>query len=449
MPRSDTDQLITDADEILQAGLHAVDPYNLIREQITRADDTLKFSAGLTIDLREYSRVFVCGTGKGTAPMARAMEELLGDKLTGGDIIVKYDHIDQLRTIRLHEAAHPVPDENTLRATREMLGNLGQLRQTDLVFVLLTGGGSALMEDLPEHVSLDDLQTLSRILLESGANIHEINCVRKHISRIKGGQLARYLMPARQITLALSDVIGDDLSVIASGPTSPDPSTFDEAWSIIRKYDVAERLPAPVRDHLLKGSEGKIQETPKPGERLFDKVTNLVIGSNRLALSTSELKARQLGYQTLILSSAIEGEAKELARFIGAIMKETWQADQPVDKPACILLGGEPTVRIRGKGKGGRNQELCLALALSQPDFPFVFISCGSDGTDGPTDAAGARVTHETLRRAEALGLDGVQLLKNNDSYHFFKPLGDLIMTGPTRTNVMDLIFALIPVTKS
>ena len=443
----ETRKLISDANNILHAGLSSVDPYNLIREQILRDGDVLRFPDGSVIDLGNYQRVFVCGAGKGTAPMARAIEEFLGKNLFDGHITVKYDHRDKLRRIHLYEAAHPVPDQNTIKATRIMLGALKDLHESDLVFILLTGGGSALLEDLPDTVSLHDLQAMSRILLESGANIHEINCVRKHISRVKGGQLARHLVPARQVTLALSDVIGDDLSVIASGPTSPDPSTFADAWRIIEKYKVVDRVPKSIRDQLSSGKNGKIPETPKPGDGIFKRVRNMVIGNNRLALSTAEKKARELGYNTIVLTSMIEGEAKELATFIAALMKEVKYADRPVNKPACLLLGGEPTVRINGTGKGGRNQELSLALALEALDFDFVFVSCGSDGTDGPTDAAGAMVTHETLKRAARLNLKGTEYLENNDSYHFFESLGELIKTGPTRTNVMDLIFTLIPVT--
>lgn len=443
------DKLITDARNILQAGLNSVDPFNLIMGQIERRNNTLRFSNDLQLDLNAYQRIFVCGAGKGVAPMARAMEALLGNHLFDGQVVVKYGHLDKLQKIHLHEAAHPVPDKNTIIATRSILEALKNLTDTDLVFFLLTGGGSALLEDLPEMISLDDLQLLSKILLECGANIHEINCIRKHISRVKGGQLARHIYPARVVTLALSDVIGDNLSVIASGPTSPDPSSFEEAWAIIKKYEVSDRIPESVRDYLNAGRDGRQPETPKPGDEIFARVSNIVIGSNRLALSTAEKCAQEKGYNTLVLSSMIEGEAKELASFLSAIMHEINQTDRPVAKPACLLVGGEPTVRIIGDGKGGRNQELCLALVLKEMKFPFVFISCGSDGTDGPTDAAGAMVTDKTIKHARELNLDASAYLNNNDSYHFFEALGELIKTGPTGTNVMDLIIALIPVPNS
>ncbi len=433
------------ADQIVKAALQAVDPYLLIKKQITRKGEMLHFPGQFTIDLSDYDRLFICGAGKGTAPMTRAMEELLDEYVTGGDIIVKYEHIDKLHKIQLHEAAHPVPDINTIKATKQLLKNLENLTEKDCVFVLLTGGGSALMENLPDEIQLVDLQGLSTALLACGASIHEINCIRKHISLVKGGQLARYIYPARCITLALSDVIGDDLSVIASGPTSPDPSTFKEAVNILKKYDIENKVPPVILDHLQKGVRGELPETPKADDEIFRAVSNIVIGNNRLALIRAEEKARSLGYHSIILTSLLEGEAKQIARVIASIIKEIQWADKPLHKPACVLLGGEPTVHITGQGKGGRNQELALAVALCHIEEPYIFVSCGSDGTDGPTDAAGAIVDHTTLKRAQQTGIDAQRFLTNNDSYHLFSKLGDLIKTGPTGTNVMDIIFALIP----
>lgn len=433
------------ADQIIKAALNAVDPYQLIREQVIRKGDTLVVSEKEQIELSQFDRIFLCGAGKGAAPITRAMEELLSDRLDGGDIIVKYDHLAELQKINLHEAAHPVPDENGLRSTEILLTNLDNLTERDCVFVLLTGGGSALLESLPDEIKLDDLQKLSSVLLQCSATIHEINCIRKHISLIKGGQLAQKIYPARCVTLALSDVIGDDLSVIASGPTSPDPTTFDDALAILEKYDVTDKIPSVILNHLKKGSEGKIPDTPKREDQVFKKVTNIVIGNNRLALNKAKETAESLGFKTIILTSMLEGEAREIARVVASIISEVQVTGTPIKKPACILLGGEPTVKIQGTGKGGRNQELALAVALSNINEPYVCVSVGSDGTDGPTDAAGAIVDHTTLSRAESAGLNAQKYLKNNDSYNFFAPLGDLIITGPTGTNVMDVIFALVP----
>lgn len=433
------------ADQIIKAALNAVDPYQLIREQVIRKGDTLVVSEKEHIELSQFDRIFLCGAGKGAAPITRAMEELLSDRLDGGDIIVKYDHLAELQKINLHEAAHPVPDENGLRSTEILLTNLDNLTERDCVFVLLTGGGSALLESLPDEIKLDDLQKLSSVLLQCSATIHEINCIRKHISLIKGGQLAKKIYPARCVTLALSDVIGDDLSVIASGPTSPDPTTFDDALAILEKYNVTDKIPLVILNHLKKGSEGKIPDTPKREDQVFKKVTNIVIGNNRLALNKAKETAESLGFKTIILTSMLEGEAREIARVVASIISEVQVTGAPIKKPACILLGGEPTVKIQGTGKGGRNQELALAVALSNINEPYVCVSVGSDGTDGPTDAAGAIVDHTTLSRAESAGLNAQEYLKNNDSYNFFAPLGDLIITGPTGTNVMDVIFALVP----
>jgi glycerate-2-kinase len=433
------------ADQIIEAALKAVDPYQLIQEQIIRNGDTLTISGGVEIDLSSYDRIFLCGAGKGAAPITKAMEELLGENLERGDIIVKYDHLADLQKVDIHEAAHPVPDENGLKSTELLLNNLNDLTESDCVFVLLTGGGSALLESLPQEISLDDLQKLSSVLLQCSATIHEINCIRKHISMIKGGQLARKIYPARCITLALSDVIGDDLSVIASGPTNPDPSTYDDALAILDKYEVSDKIPSVILTHLKKGAEGKIPETPKQNDKEFEQVTNIVIGNNRLALDRAKEKAELLGFHSIILTSMLDGEAKEIAKAIGSIIKEIQLTDTPIPKPACVLLGGEPTVKIKGKGKGGRNQELALAVAMTRIEKPFVCVSVGSDGTDGPTDAAGAVVDHTTLARGEAKDLNALEYLRNNDAYNYFTPLGDLIITGPTGTNVMDVVFALVP----
>jgi glycerate 2-kinase len=433
------------ADQILQSSLKAVDPYTLIKQQIRREGDVLILPDHYEVDLSQFKKIYLCGAGKGAAPMIRAFEEILDKNLYNGTVIVKYEHTDKLKKTRLFEAGHPVPDDNTLQATNYLLNSLRDIREKDCVFVLLTGGGSALMESLPSEIKLDDLQKLNKVLLRCSATIHEINCVRKHISKIKGGQLARHIYPAQCVTLALSDVIGDDLSVIASGPTSPDNSTYSEALSIFRKYDIMHNIPTSIVTYIQNGSQGKIPETPDSDDKIFTMVHNLVIGNNRLALNVAQREAQMLGYNTLILTSLLQGEAREIAQVIASIIQEIQATDIPVKKPACLLLGGEPTVKIKGDGKGGRNQELALALALTNIKKSFLFVSSGSDGTDGPTDAAGALVTHETLRRAYEKGLSAADYLSNNNSYNFFDPLGDLIKIGPTRTNVMDIIFALIP----
>ena len=280
------------------------------------------------------------------------------------------------------------------------------------------------------------MQETTQLLLDCGADIHEINCVRKHISAIKGGQLARLAYPATVLALILSDVIGDDLDVIGSGPTVPDRSTFADAKAIFEIYGIWEAAPAGVRRRI----DSHAAETPKPGNKIFDRVQNLIVGSNRLAVDAAAREARALGFHTLVLSTLLEGEAREVARVHAAIAREIRATGRPVRPPACVLSGGETTVTIRGKGLGGRNQEFALAAALDISGLEdAVILSAGTDGTDGPTDAAGAIVDGTTISRAEALGLDAASHLSNNDSYHFFERLGDLIKTGPTGTNVADV----------
>jgi len=433
------------AQKILDSALKAVDPYHLVFDQVNKENNKLFFQSGYQLELDDFNDVYILGIGKGVAPMAKALSELLDDKLVSGEIIVKYEHGEEVNKINVHEAGHPIPDENTLKATSLVLEKFKNLNEDDLVFVLLTGGGSALFELLPDTVSLDDLQELNGILLGCGATIHEINCIRKHISLIKGGQLARVIHPAKVVTLALSDVVGDDLSVIASGPTTPDESTFDDTFSILKKYKIEDKIPQSILEVLTDGVNGKRPETPKGSDPIFNSVTNMVIGNNILSLQAAEDQAKKLGFNTQILTSMIQGEVKELAKVIDAVIREVQQSNIPIEKPACLLIGGEPTVKVTGKGKGGRNQEFALQVLEKNIEEPYLFLSCGTDGTDGPTDAAGAIVTNNTLQKANKLDFDLMEYLNNNDAYNFFNPLNELIKTGPTRTNVMDVMIALIP----
>jgi hydroxypyruvate reductase len=320
-----------------------------------------------------------------------------------------------------------------------------QAGERDLVLCLLSGGGSALSPAPPPGITLKEKQQLTGLLLECGATINEINTLRKHLSRLKGGQLARCAAPATLITLVLSDVVGDRLDVIASGPTVPDPSTFAECHEIIAQYALAERLPGSIRTYLQRGLSGDIPETPKAQDPVFARCQTVIIGSNRIALQAACAEAQALGYATLVLSSSVQGEAREIARFYAAIGREIRDSGMPLPPPACILSGGETTVTIQGAGKGGRNQEFALAAALDIAEWDgIVVLSGGTDGTDGPTDAAGAVADGQTLSRAQALGLDAESYLKRSDSYPFFAALDDLLMTGPTGTNVMDIYLVLV-----
>jgi hydroxypyruvate reductase len=373
--------------------------------------------------------------------MAKAAERVLGRRITSGLINVKDGHVLKLRRIELNECGHPIPDERGVAGAQRIAGIAGQAGEDDLVICLMSGGGSALMPYPAEPVSLEDKQATTRLLLACGADIHEINAVRKHCSRIKGGQLARLAYPATVMTLMLSDVIGDDLDVIGSGPTAPDASTFTRVKGILDKYELWERVPAPVRERIEAGLAGEIPETPKPGDPAFTRTRNLVIGSNDLAVRAAAARAKALGFRTLVLSTFVEGETREVARMHAAIAKEVVHSGRPLRPRSCIITGGETTVTIKGTGLGGRNQEFVLAAAIDIAGLPnVVILSAGTDGSDGPTDAAGAIADGRTLDR-----LPGArEFLANNDSYHYFEQLGDLIKTGPTNTNVMDVRIILI-----
>jgi len=429
---------------ILKAGLDAVDPEAAVRNRVYREGSKL-VAGDQDYDLNRYERVLLIGAGKGTAPMAKAVEQILGDHLTSGWIIVKYGYGMPLDKTHTREAGHPIPDEAGIEAAESLLHMVGECGEDDLIICAFSGGGSALLPAPCPPLSLDEKQQTTRLLLESGATIDEINAIRKHLSRSKGGWLAKTAYPATLVSLLLSDVIGDRLDVIASGPTVPDATTFGDCISIVEKYQLAEKLPGTVMTLFQDGAAGLIPETPKKGDEVFSKVQNLIVGNNRNALLAAQKQAISLGYNTMILSSQIEGEAREVAQVFASIGKEISQSGLPVAPPACILAGGEPTVTIRGQGKGGRNQELALACAIAIDGWDRIaLLSAGTDGTDGPTDAAGAIVSGVTCQEARHKGLDPYAYLVSNDSYSFFESLGDLVKTGPTRTNVMDIICMVV-----
>jgi glycerate 2-kinase len=414
-----------DALAIFRAALKAADPAEAVARHLKR------------LDVTRFRNIYVIGAGKAGASMAQAAERVLGRRITAGLINVKDGHTAKLRRIELNECGHPVPDERGVAGAERIAALAAAAGKDDLVVCLISGGASALLPAPAPPIALAEKQTVTRLLLACGANIHEINAVRKHISRIKGGQLARLASPATVESLLLSDVIGDDLDVIGSGPTAPDASTFDDAAAILAKYAIGKRVPASVRRRIAAGEP----ETPKPGDRLFRRVRNTVVGSNRLALDAAARKAKELGYTPLILSSEIEGETREIARMHAAIACELAHTGRPVRPPACIITGGETTVTLKGDGLGGRNQEFVLAAAIDIAGVPDVVVfSAGTDGTDGPTDAAGAIADGETLSRGPAAR----QYLDANDSYRYFEALGDLVKTGPTNTNVMDVRLILV-----
>ena len=373
--------------------------------------------------------------------MAQAAERVLGRRITAGLVNVKYGSTAKLRRIELNPCGHPLPDESGVAGSARIAEIAARAEAGDLVLCLISGGASALLPLPAGPITLAEKQATTSLLLACGATIHEINAVRKHLSRIKGGQLARLAAPATVESLLLSDVIGDDLDVIGSGPTAPDASTFAGALAILEKFDLVGRVPAAVRNRLQQGVRGELPETPKPGDPLFRGVRNVLVGNNRLALDAAARRARALGFRTLVLSSEIQGETREIARMHAAIAREIVSTSRPVKAPACIITGGETTVTLHGDGKGGRNQEFVLAAALEIAGLRHVVVfSAGTDGSDGPTDAAGAIADGDTLRRNP----EAISYLNRNDSYHYFQPLGDLVMTGATNTNVMDVRILLV-----
>jgi glycerate 2-kinase len=439
-----TDKLQQHARDIFFAGLQAVDPIQAIKNFVTRIDQTL-YVEDSRYDLKAYQQIYLVGAGKAGASMAQAMEEILGDHLSQGIVNVKYGHTAPTQKVVIHEAGHPLPDEAGMIGTQRIIRLLETTTEHDLVLCLISGGGSALLVAPADGITLQEKQAVTQILLRCGATINEINTLRKHISRIKGGQLARIAYPATVITFILSDVIGDPLDIIASGPTVPDSQTFQDCVTILEKYEIMKELPTSVLSRIQQGANGEIPDTPKKGAPIFEKTHNLVIASNNLAASAAAQKARELGYHTMILSSFIQGEAREVAKAYAAILKEILHFGNPLPAPACLIAGGETTVTVQGHGLGGRNQEFALAAACEIDGLEHVVVlSAGTDGTDGPTDAAGAIIDGKTMRRARAQGLNPLVSLKNNDAYHFFDALGDLLKTGPTKTNVMDLYLGLV-----
>lgn len=429
---------------IQETALAAVEPSAAIRRHVSLEGGKL-LVAGRDYDLSSVEHVWVVGAGKAAVAMVAALVGILGSMITAGLVITKHGHrapaLDA-GPVETVEAGHPLPDSAGVEGARRMAELLGKVKERDLVLAVLSGGGSALLTLPATDLSPPDLQETTDLLLRSGATIVELNTVRRHLSSIKGGRLAQRAFPAQTIGLILSDVVGDPLDAIASGPTAPDPTTFRDAWAVLERYGLTEQVPARVKAHIHAGIEGSRPETPKPGEALFERVQNVVIGSNRLAAEAAVHEAERQGLNALLLSTYVEGEARQVGRVAAALVKELVYHDRPVPRPACLVWGGETTVTVRGQGKGGRNQELALAAALSITGLPNVALVClGTDGTDGPTDAAGAVATGDTITRARAVGLDASAHLEDNDAYPFFDTLGDLILTGPTGTNVNDLLF--------
>jgi glycerate 2-kinase len=428
---------------ILLGGLRAADPRRAI-ERVLRVRGGAVVVDGQRYPLARGARLTVVGAGKAAALMAQAAEDILEDRITAGVVAVPTGYAASLRRIRLREAGHPLPTEAGAAAAEQILALLRGLRPQDLVICLLSGGGSALLPLPQAGLALADMVRTTDLLLRSGADITEINTVRKHLSRIAGGQLARAAAPARLVTLIISDIVGSPLDAIASGPTVPDPTTYADALSVLDKYRLTREAPPAVAAALRRGAAGELPDTPKPGDPIFARARAVVLADNAAAARAARESAAKSGFRTLLLSTFIEGEAREVGRVLAAIAREVSSTGSPVSRPACIVAGGETTVTVTGSGRGGRNQEVALAAARPLHGISDVLlVSFATDGTDGPTDAAGAVADGTTLARARARGLDPVRHLAENDAYPVLEAVGDLIRTGPTHTNVNDLMLIL------
>jgi len=438
------------ASEIFYASLKAVDPYDSVKGYAEKVLSVYRNG--------NFRRLVIIAFGKAACPMAKALEDNLGNIIDTGILITKYGHCPSplitseeggkasFPKIKIYEAGHPVPDEYGLKGTDEIMKLLKNTDALTLVVCLISGGGSALLVSPYESITLHQKQEITQLLLKAGADINALNCVRKHISRVKGCRLAEIAHPAKIISLILSDVVGDRLDVIASGPTSPDTTTYADALQVLERYAVKDKAPKNIIEVLSKGAKGLIPETPKKGDNISDNIENIIIGSNKIALKAAKRTAEELGFRTDIISSELTGEAREAGRWLAARLREhKIRKAERIREPLCLISGGETTVTVHGSGKGGRNMELALAFAIEIEGMDGVtLLSAGTDGTDGPTDATGAFADSETVKTAKGAGVDPMEYLNNNDSYNFFKKTDGLFITGPTGTNVMDIQIALM-----
>ena len=467
---------------VMTAALRAVDPQEAVRAHLVRTGSTLRVGEE-EILLDSVDRIVVVGAGKAGMPMVAAFQEALGDRIADGLVTVEYGHSTggtpwQIRferrpsssderasaaipmksasspagekCVRIVEAAHPIPDSAGLAAAQAIRDLAKSLGSRDVLLVVLSGGASALLPLPAEGITLADLQALTDLLLRCGAEIGEINTVRKHCSQLAGGQLARWAAPARTVSLVLSDVVGNPLGSIGSGPTVADPSTFADALTVLRRYGIEDAAPASISAHLRRGATGAIADTPKPGDPLFARTTTVVVGDNQRAAMAAVRRARDIGWHSDLLTTYLQGEAREVGKVMAALAQGIARGQSDCTAPTCLILGGETTVTLRGEGKGGRNQELALAaaIALNRYDMPdsldVSVVSLATDGTDGPTNAAGGRATLHSVKRALALGLDPLAALADNNSNPLLAALGDLLVTGPTQTNVNDLVLVSV-----
>ena len=423
----------------LQSALNAVDSKQIIKSKLSLKNSILKVN-GYSFDLKNFRNIYVVGGGKASGSMAEALEQILGKNVTNGFVNIPHGSRHKTEIIKLHEASHPIPDGAGVEGTRRMLEIAEQANEDDLIICLISGGGSSLMPLPRGEISIADKRKITEDLLKCGATINEINTVRKHISNFKGGWLAKKAYPATILNLILSDVVGDPLDFIASGPTVPDSTTFSDAVNVLKKYNLWDTVPTSVKKVLSDGEKNVIPETPKADDEAFKKVYNMVVGNSRSATLAARESFKSAGLNTFLLTSVLEGEARHVGVMLASIAHEIIASGNPVQKPAGVVAGGETTVTVVGEGLGGRNQEIALAAALKLKGLDgAVVASLSTDGVDGPTDAAGAIADGKTLARASKMGLNAERFLAENDSYNFFSKLGDLIFTGPTGTNVNDV----------
>lgn len=440
--------------KIFRSAIAAVNPEIIVKE----------YAKGISASLRQENskNIIVVGFGKAAYQMAIAIEKVVDVELiTAGIIITNYGHTlsqesgcksqstehraqnTDLKKIKVFEADHPIPDDNGIKATEQIIELCKSAGKDTLVLCLISGGGSALFVSPIDGITLSEKQSVTDLLLRAGADIEELNSVRKHLSKVKGGRLAEIAHPAKIISIIISDVIGDKLDVIASGPTSADSSTFNDALRVIEKYNLSEKASESIMNILNNGNAGKIPDTPKADNQIFRSVQNIIIGSNKKALEAAAKEARHEGLEIEVLSSEVTGEAREVAKRLAEKAKKTMSIEH--QSKVCLISGGETVVTVKGKGKGGRNTELALSFAIEIEGMEGItLLSAGTDGIDGPTDAAGAIVDGNTVIKAGEMGLNPADYLNNNDSYNFFKEIDSLIITGPTGTNVMDIQIIII-----
>ncbi len=432
--------------DLYRIAVNSVQPQNFITEFLSIGTQSLDVTDGKgetrTFSLSSDCGVHLFGAGKGAGSMGAAVASVIGKRIRGGCIIVPSQQGIDIPRVSVLEGEHPNPRAGSVAATQAMMAMVSNLRASDIALFCLTGGASSLLVCPPEGISLMDKAKTNQELLNSGADISSVNIVRKHLSVIKGGQLSRLAWPARVAALILSDVVGDNTSVIGSGPTSPDNSTFVDALNVVRDYNLERRLPKLVIDRLTLGAAGLLSETPKLGDGVFSRTFNVVVGSNKKALLAAHEANGRNALKSVYLEELIVGDTYAAARLFANHVREVIRDCSAV---TCLIAGGETTVNVRGPGKGGRNQEFALIVARELRGIGnWSLLSAGTDGIDGPTDAAGAFVTQTTLENGERIGMNATQFLEENNTYRYFSELGDLFCPGPTGTNVMDIKIAIV-----